>query len=773
VPRPPDPPTQAGPYTLLGEIGRGGMAEVHEALDHELDRRVAVKVLSEEHRHEIDLRRRFLKEARITGHLQHPGVAPVYRLGHLADQRPFFTMKLIRGQTLQELLRARTSPGEDLLHLLGIFEQVCQAVAYAHSRGIIHRDLKPSNIMVGAFGEVQVMDWGLAKVLTPNAEGCERSDGSEPARQEPPFATPSPGSTEMGAIVGTLGYLAPEQARGEIDRLDERCDVFGLGAMLCEILTGQLPFPGPTRLDYASQAAAGNLSHARTALAASGADPELVRLTLACLEPDRQARLRDAAEVAGALAAYRAGVQERLRQAELARAQAQARAERERHARRLTLALAASLLAITLLGGGGAMYLYQRNRLDDAERHFRRAIQLDPHFPIAHHNLGIVMRDRGRFDEALARFDRALALDPRFAGAHPHRGQVLLQQKKQYEGAAAALRRAAELDPSRTLSHSTLAHAYHLLGKKEEAEASFARALTAKPHPAVALADMGHFLLLQGKPAEALPFLQEAYRQQPNRREAAGNLAVALVRVRNLAEAERMFHRVVSLEPNDALAWCELARLRCQLGMFAEALEAARKGHELGRKIPSWSHPSEQWVKINESCVRWDRELTAYQRGEGKPKGPNALKLAKFSERYKKPPATTASLYAIVLAEWPDLADVVENAWRYNAACHAVQAASKDKSTRLGARERSRWRKQALTWLRADLAVWEKRLAGKKPGSPKAVLHRVGQWLTDADLASVRDLGALARLPAGERDVWVELWKDVAALLARAGQRGS
>jgi hypothetical protein len=207
--------------------------------------------------------------------------------------------------------------------------------------------------------------------------------------------------------------------------------------------------------------------------------------------------------------------------------------------------------------------------------------------------------------------------------------------------------------------------------------------------------------------------------------------------------------------------------------MFVEALEAARKGHELGRKIPTWSHPSGQWVKFNDACVRWDRELTAYQRGEGKPKGPAALELARFSERYKKPPATTASLYALVLAERPDLADEVENGWRYKAARQAAQAAAgKGEGPRLDTRERDRWRKQALTWLRADLAVWEKRLADKKPKSREAVRGRLGHWLTDAELAGVRDLGALAGVSAGEREEWVAFWKDVAARLARAGQGG-
>src|SRR5262249_30681271 len=155
---------------------------------------------------------------------------------------PFFAMKLVGGRTLAELLARRAEPGQDRAHLLSIFGQACQAVAYAHSRGVIHRDLKPANIMVGAFGEVQVMDWGLAKVLGG-------ADPMVPEPHEPPLGQPltiRPGGppSRPGTVMGTPAYMPPEQACGRTDRLDERCDVFGLGAILCEILTGLPPYAG-------------------------------------------------------------------------------------------------------------------------------------------------------------------------------------------------------------------------------------------------------------------------------------------------------------------------------------------------------------------------------------------------------------------------------------------------------------------------------------------------------------------------------------------------
>src|SRR5262249_9359093 len=152
-------------YELRDEIGRGGMGIVYRARDTALDRDVAVKLLSERYPADSLLAQRFLSDARITGRLQHPGIPAVHQVGTRADGRPFLAMKLIQGTTLEAILKQRPDPSADRGRLLAIFEAVCQAVGYAHAHHIIHRDLKPANIMVGAFGEVQVMDWGVAKVL--------------------------------------------------------------------------------------------------------------------------------------------------------------------------------------------------------------------------------------------------------------------------------------------------------------------------------------------------------------------------------------------------------------------------------------------------------------------------------------------------------------------------------------------------------------------------------------------------------------------------------
>jgi serine/threonine protein kinase len=236
-----------GRYDVLGEIARGGMGIVLKGRDPDLGRDVAVKVLLPGHAGNPAMIRRFIEEAQVGGQLQHPGILPVYELGLDAELRPYFTMRLVKGRTLAVMLEERPEPDVDHGRFLSLFEQVCQTVAYAHARGVIHRDLKPANIMIGAFGEVQVVDWGLAKVLRQGAQS-EVVSGDEAPAEEPWVTTiRTTGQAEpsqAGAVIGTPSYMSPEQARGEIEGLDEQADVFALGAILCEILTGQPPHVG-------------------------------------------------------------------------------------------------------------------------------------------------------------------------------------------------------------------------------------------------------------------------------------------------------------------------------------------------------------------------------------------------------------------------------------------------------------------------------------------------------------------------------------------------
>jgi serine/threonine-protein kinase len=355
-----------GRYEVRAELGRGGMGAVLHGRDPLLGRDLAVKVLLDRHRDRPEFRRRFLEEARIAARLQHPGVVPVYDVGTLPDGRPFFSMKLVEGRTLTELLRERPDPGHDRPRFLAVFLQVCQAVAYAHSRGVVHRDLKPSNVMVGSFGEVQVMDWGLAKVLVDPSPERERR-GDLPVAHAPGSDRNTPRSPDLslpGQAVGTPAYMPPEQARGEADRVGPRSDVFGLGAILCEVLTGQPPYANPDSRAAFARAEAADLGPVFARLDGCGAAAELVGLAKRCLAPEPADRPADAAAVAAAVQDHLSGVEARLRRAELDAAAAQARAAEERRRRRWQLALAGLVLA----AGGGWGWLESRESARRADQ---------------------------------------------------------------------------------------------------------------------------------------------------------------------------------------------------------------------------------------------------------------------------------------------------------------------------------------------------------------------------------------------------------------------
>jgi formylglycine-generating enzyme required for sulfatase activity len=311
-------PVVAG-YKIEGEIARGGMGVVYAAIDRAFGRKVAVKVMLPGMSASA-----FDREARITARLPHPGIPPVHALGALSDGRPFLAMKLIRGDTLKDLLERRADATADRARLLAAFEQMCQAVGYAHAQGIVHRDLKPANVMVGAFGEVQVMDWGLAKEI----------GGAEPEATVPDTggALEDIAATMAGQIKGTPAYMAPEQARGEA--VDARADVFALGGILAAILTGKPPFAGNSVLDTIIIAAQAELGDTFARLDASGADAQLVALCKRCLAAKSNDRFANGTALTEAVAAYRAGVDARLRKAEQDRAAAEARAREEQNTRR-------------------------------------------------------------------------------------------------------------------------------------------------------------------------------------------------------------------------------------------------------------------------------------------------------------------------------------------------------------------------------------------------------------------------------------------------------
>jgi serine/threonine protein kinase len=229
-------------YEIQERIGQGGMGAVYLAFDGELRRQVAIKVMRAPSP-APEAEGRMLREAQVIARLEHPGIIPVHDIGRLEDGRVFYVMKWVRGMNLEEFSSGR-SPSE----LLRVFLKVCEAVAFAHDNGVIHRDIKPGNIMVGVFGEVLVLDWGVAKVV------ADRTDTPGPVDRADDH--PESVVTQDGAVVGTPGYMAPEQASGKVHLIDQRTDVYALGAILRFLFPGgAAPRPLAAMRDRALQPA--------------------------------------------------------------------------------------------------------------------------------------------------------------------------------------------------------------------------------------------------------------------------------------------------------------------------------------------------------------------------------------------------------------------------------------------------------------------------------------------------------------------------------------
>ena len=275
-------------------IGAGGMGLVCEAEDERLLRRVAVKLLRPGMQLDPILRRRLVAEAQLTAQLDHPNIVPVYRLGVSEESGLYFSMKKVEGRTLTELLRGRPvrlRSHEELYELLQIFLKVCDAMAFAHSRGVLHRDIKADNVMVGRFGQVYLMDWGIATLRGLKEELGGRSEG----------APSSPRLTADGVAVGTLNYMAPEQITG--GKIDEATDIFALGGLLYEILTTQPPYPEEESAKLMEKVRRGRIQ-APVERAGVSLPSRLCSITMRALAPKAADRYQSVEELQGEVTAF-------------------------------------------------------------------------------------------------------------------------------------------------------------------------------------------------------------------------------------------------------------------------------------------------------------------------------------------------------------------------------------------------------------------------------------------------------------------------------------
>jgi eukaryotic-like serine/threonine-protein kinase len=275
-------------YEIRRPLGRGGMGTVYAAYDRRLEREVAIKV-SNAAAPSSDLETRLRQEARVLARLEHPGIVPVHDAGVLDDGRWFYVMKYVRGETLPQHVASLSGEAG----VLGVFERIAEAVAFAHAAGVVHRDLKPSNVMVGAFGEVLVLDWGVAKVLASPA--TPTTPESFPDPETPPESSVGTG-TASGTRIGTPGFMAPEQARGDASTAGPAADVYSLGALLYWLLTGT---PPPASAEGITRGVAGLQPRPSRRLRA---------IVVRCLADAPAGRYADAAALVEDLQRYRAGL---------------------------------------------------------------------------------------------------------------------------------------------------------------------------------------------------------------------------------------------------------------------------------------------------------------------------------------------------------------------------------------------------------------------------------------------------------------------------------
>ncbi len=352
-----------GRYTHVAHYAEGGMGRILLVHDAYLGRSVALKELIPPEvranttnaalgvRQSDAMAARFLQEARITGQLEHPSIVPIHELGRRADGTLYYTMKLVKGKTLGDALRERTTL-RGRLELLPNFVDLCQAVAYAHSRGVIHRDIKPANVMIGDFGETVVLDWGLAKTKNMKAhpaEGMDDGDG-------PPEAGAA-GKTMYGRAVGTPQYMSPEQAKGQLEKIDERSDVYSLGAVLYQILTGVPPFSGDNTRDIMDRVI--RSQPAPPARLVADTPPELAGICEKALRKPPEERYQSAAELAEDVQRFITG---RLVLAYVYSPREILARYYRRHRAVINIAAAAALLLVALLSYTYASTVRARNR---------------------------------------------------------------------------------------------------------------------------------------------------------------------------------------------------------------------------------------------------------------------------------------------------------------------------------------------------------------------------------------------------------------------------
>jgi tetratricopeptide (TPR) repeat protein len=409
--------------------------------------------------------------------------------------------------------------------------------------------------------------------------------------------------------------------------------------------------------------------------------------------------------------------------------------------------------------------LHHKGQLDEAIAELREALRLNKNLAEAHNSLGVAVRDKGQLDEAIAEYQEALRLKKDHAMAHYNLGNAL-REKGRTDEAIAELREALRLKKDYPWAHCSLGVALRAKGQLDEAIAEYQEALRLKKDFPDARNILGAALGEKGRTDEAISEFREALRLKKDFPEAHRNLGVALRAKGQLDEAIAEYQEALRLKKDYPEAHCNLGNALKERGRFANALAALRRGHELGSKNPRWPYPSAQWVREAEQLVALESKLPKILSGEAQPADTaEQMVLAQLCQEHKKLYAAATRFYAEAFAAQPKLAEDLNAGNRYNAACAAALAGcgEGEDAGKLDEKERTRLRRQAQAWLRADLAQYA-HIVEKGPTPGRAIVEqRLQHWQQDSDFVGVRG-DALARLPEAERQEWHKLWAEVEAL---------